>query len=246
MVLKRKLLTNGKQMKISINEKIIKRNKVITQVSLYAAIGLIAIGLFMSLSNKEYTQIYLSYLVLLPAYILMQINVSMANKWGRNPRVDQIVTNSLKGLDNRYSLFHYTIPVSHLLIGPAGIWIIKPYHQHGLITYDEVKKKYVQKGGGKFLTKLFANDTLSDIEKETNQQISNLQKYFKKTGLTDYPKPMIANIFFHPEAKIQAKNAPEITISIDKLKDLIRQAVKKSPMRDEITNKILIKLPDTK
>jgi len=231
-------------MKISINIKLIKRNKLLTQITLYAAIGLIAIGLLMSLTNKEYTQIYLSYLVLLPAYVLMQINVLMANKWGRTPRVDQIVTHSLKGLDNNYSLFHYTTPVSHLLVGPAGIWIIKPYHQHGIITYDENKKRYVQKGGGNLLTKLFAMDTLSDIERESNRQITNLEKYFIKNSIKDYPKPMIVNVFFHPDAKIQAKNAPEITIGINKLKDLIRHAVKKSPVRDEITQKILTKLPD--
>ena len=232
-------------MKISTNEKLIKRNKTITQVSLYAAIALIVIGLFISFSNPDQTKILLSYLVLLPAYILMQINVLMANKWGRNPRVDQIISNSLKGLDNRYSLFHYTTPISHLLVGPAGIWVIKPYHQHGIITYDEKKKKYLQKGGRNFLTKLFAMDTLSDIERDTQRQISTLQKYFEKIELKDYPKPLIANVFFHPEAIIQAKNAPETTIDIDKLKDLIRQSVKKSPINDEITNKILKKLPDT-
>jgi hypothetical protein len=232
-------------MKISINENLIKRNKVITQFTLYAAIALSVIGLFISFSNPDQAKIILSYLVLLPAYLLMQINVLMANKWGRNPRVDQIISNSLKGLDNRYSLFHYTTPVSHLLVGPAGIWIIKPYHQHGIITYDEKKMKYMQKGGGNILTKLFAMDTLSDIESESKRQISALQKYFKKIGLIDYPKPLIANVFFHPEAKIQSNNSPEITIDIEKLKDLIRQMVKKSPLNDEITNNLLMKLPVT-
>ena len=232
-------------MKISINEKLIKRNKTITQISLYSAIALIAIGLFMSFSNPDKAKVLLSYLVLLPAYVLMQINVFMSNKWGRNPRIDQIISNSLKGLDNRYSLYHYTTPISHLLVGPAGIWIIKPYHQHGIISYDEKKKKYIQKGGGNFLTKLFAMDTLSDIERETQRQISTFNKYFEKIGLKEYPKPLIANVFFHPEAKIQAKNAPETTINIDKLKDLVRHTVKKTSLRDDIINKILEKLPET-
>lgn len=232
-------------MKISINEKLIKRNKTITQISLYSAIALIAIGLFMSFSNPDKAKVLLSYLVLLPAYVLMQINVFMSNKWGRNPRIDQIISNSLKGLDNRYSLYHYTTPISHLLVGPAGIWIIKPYHQHGIISYDEKKKKYIQKGGGNFLTKLFAMDTLSDIERETQRQVSTFNKYFEKIGLKEYPKPLIANVFFHPEAKIQAKNAPETTLNIDKLKDLIRHTVKITSLREDKINKILEKLPES-
>jgi hypothetical protein len=233
-------------MKISIDEKLVKRNKLITQVSLYAAIALIVIGLYLTFSNQDQsnTKVIISYLVLLPAYALMQINVFMANKWGHDPRVDQIISNSLKGLDNHYSLFHYTTPVSHLLVGPAGIWIIKLYHQHGIISYDEKKKKYTQEKGGNFLSRFFAMDNLSDIEGESKRQINNLKKYFAKNEIKDYPEPLIANVFYRPEAKIQAKNAPEITISIDKLKDLIRQAAKNSPIHDEKINKVLAKLPE--
>ncbi len=233
-------------MRISIDEKLIKRNKLITQVSLYLAIGLIVIGIFLTFFNPDQsnTKVIISYLVLLPAYALMQINVFMANKWGHDPRVDQIISNSLKGLDNHYSLFHYTTPVSHLLISPAGIWIIKPYHQRGIITFDEKKNKYVQKEGGNFLSRLFAMDNLGDIESESKRQVEKLQKYFTKIGVKDYPDPLIANVFYRPEAKIQAKNAPEITIGIDKLKDLIRQTAKKTPINDEKINKLLVKLPD--
>ena len=233
-------------MKISIDVNLIKRNKLITQISLYAAIGLIIIGLFLTFFSQDQSnnKVIISYLVLLPAYALMQINIFMANKWGHDPRVDQIITNSLKGLDNHYSLFHYTTPVSHLLVGPAGIWIIKSYHQHGIITYDEKKNKYTQEKGGNFLSRFFAMDNLSDIEGESKRQTSNLKKYFEKIGIKDYPDPLIANVFYRPEAKIRAKNAPEITISIDKLKDMIRLHAKKSPLNDEKINKILEKLPE--
>jgi hypothetical protein len=233
-------------MRISIDEKLIKRNKLITQVSLYLAIGLIVIGLFLTFFNQDQsnTKVIISYLVLLPAYALMQINVFMANKWGHDPRVDQIISNSLKGLDNHYSLFHYTTPISHLLISPAGIWIIKPYHQRGIITYDEKKNKYVQREGGNYFSRLFALDNLGDIESESKSQVEKLQKYFTKIGIKDYPDPLIANVFYRPEAKIQAKNAPEITIGIGKLKDLIRQTAKKTPVNDEKIKKVLVKLPD--
>jgi hypothetical protein len=233
-------------MKISIDEKLVNRNKLITQISLYAAIALIVIGLYLTFSNQDQsnTKVIISYLVLLPAYALMQINVFMANKWGHDPRVDQIISNSFKGLDNHYSLFHYTTPVSHLLVGPAGIWIIKPYHQHGIISYDEKKKKYTQEKGGNILSRFFAMDNLSDIEGESKRQILNLKKYFSKIGIKDYPDPLIANVFYRPDTKIQAKNAPEITIDIDKLKDLIRQTAKKSPINDEKLNRLFAKLPE--
>lgn len=233
-------------MKISINEKLIKRNKAIAQYSLYGAIGFIGIGLFLTLTNakNEYTITYLSYLVLLPAYLLMQLNAMMMNRWGKKPREDEFVTHSLKGLDNRYSLFHYTTPVSHLLVGPGGIWIINAYHQPGYITYDEKKKRYIQKGGGNFLTKIFALDSLSDIERESKRQRLAFINFFIKENIQDYPEPVVVNVFYHRDAKVDAKNAPELTMHIEKLKDLIRQKGKLPVMKDEQISKILKKLPE--
>lgn len=234
-------------MRISINEKMVKRNKAIAQYSLYGAIGCIVIGLILTFSNakNEYTITYLSYLVLLPAYLLMQVNASMMNRWGKTPREDEFVTNSLKGLDNRYALYHYTTPISHLLIGPVGIWILNAYHQPGNITFDEKKQRYVQKGGGNFLTKFFALDSLSDIERDSKKQRMALENYFRKEEIKDYPQPILANVFYHPSVKVDAKNAPVLTVNIDKLKDLIRQKSKIPVMKEEQFQKIIKKLPET-
>jgi hypothetical protein len=233
-------------MKISINEKLIKRNKIIAQYSLYGAIGLIVIGLFVSLTttSKENNVTYISYLVLLPAYILMQINALLLNRWGRTPREDQFVSNALKGLDNHYSLYHYTTPVSHLLIGPGGIWIINAFHQNGLITYDDKRRKYVQKGGGNFLSKIFALDALSDIERESARQLAAANKYFAKVGIKNQHELSTANVFYHKDAKVNAKNAPELTIHIEKLKDLVRQKGKVHPINDTEIERMVKKLPE--
>jgi len=232
-------------MKISLNEKLIKRNKAITQYTLYGAVGLIAVGLIMTLTNtnNQNTISNLSYLVLLPAYLLMQINAMMIHKWGQTPREDEIISSALKGLDNRYSLYHYTTAVPHLLVGPGGIWVINANHQPGQISYDEKKKKYIQKGGGNILTKVFTVDTLSDIERDSKKLLNAVKDYFQKMEINDYPEPEVVNVFYHPKAKIDAKNAPELTIHIDKLKDLVRRKERTMPAKIALIEKILKKLP---
>lgn len=230
-------------MKISINQNLIHRNKLISQIMLYLAIGLIVVGLILSFTNLNKASVFLSYLVLLPAYIFMQINIYMANKWGKNPRVDEIITNALKGLDNRYSLFHYTTDIPHLLIGPAGIWVIKPYHQYGTITYDAQKKKYTQKGGGNFLSKFLAMDSIPDIGRETQAQISGVEIFFKKAGIKNYPKPLVVNVFYRKDALLQTQNAPHLIIKIDKLKDIIRHAAKTNPLPEKMLGKLNDSLP---
>lgn len=233
-------------MKLSINEKQIKRNKIIAQYSLYGAIALIGVGLFLTLTNSKNEDLVtnLSYLILLPAYILMQVNAMMMHRWGKSPREDEIVTNALKGIDNRHSLYHYTTPVSHLLVGPSGIWIINAFHQQGSITYDENKKKYVQKGGGNFLTKIFALDSLSDIERESIKQRKLLEKYLQEINVRDNPDAVVANVFYHRDTKVDAKNAPELTMHISKLKDLIRQKGKTASNKSAWVEKLQSKLPE--
>ena len=233
-------------MKLSINEKLIKRNKNFAQYSLYGAIALIGVGLVLTLTNSKNESFVtnLSYMILLPAYILMQVNAMMMHRWGKSPREDEIVTNALKGLDNRYSLYHYTTPVAHLLVGPSGIWIINAFHQQGNISYDESKKKYLQKGGGNILTKIFALDSLSDIERESNKQRKLLEKYLQEIDVHDNPDAVVANVFYHRDAKVDAKNAPELTMHISKIKDMIRQKGKTSTNKSIWVEKLQSKLPE--
>jgi len=231
-------------MKISINRKLIRRNKFISQLTLYLAIGFIVTGLLLSFANLDNSTVFLSYLVLLPAYIFMQINVFMAHKWGKNPRLDEIVTNALKGLDQNYVLYHYTTGVPHLLIGPAGIWLIKPYHQYGEISYDPNKKKYAQKGGGNFLTKFLSLDGVPDIDRETRNEISDFIKYMEAMGVKTFPEPNAVNVFYHKDATLQTRNAPHLVTRIDKLKDVIRQTARKKPISEDMRRKIVKILPE--
>ena len=67
------------------------------------------------------------------------------------PRVDERLTAALKGLTKDYTLYHFLTPVNHLLVGPAGVWIIEAYYQRGNIVYEG--NKWKQKGGGLLLRK---------------------------------------------------------------------------------------------
>ena len=78
-------------MKIVNNEILISRNKKISQIILYAALGLLVIGIIWSVSNPTSNQVTFSYIILIPAFILVQISIYMTNRWGRSPRPDEIL-----------------------------------------------------------------------------------------------------------------------------------------------------------
>lgn len=230
-------------MKLSVNQKLISRNKKISQIVLYIAIGLIILGIILTFSNPKSAQNLIVYLILIPAYLLMQINIWMSNKWGKSPGLDEIITRALKGLDNRYSLYHYTTAVDHLLIGPMGVIIIKPYHQYGDISYNKDKKKFIQKGGGNLLTKFLSQDSLPDILRESKNDIEDLEKYFKRVRVLNFPEPRVVNIFYHAKVKLDVHNAPEMTMRDDKLKDYIRQLTKNESIPYKLLETLINKLP---
>jgi hypothetical protein len=55
--------------------------------------------------------------------------------------------------------------------------------------------------------------------------------------------PKIVNVFYFEKADINAKNAPEITIHSEKLKEMIRGQAKINPLKDEAINQIRKQLP---
>jgi len=230
-------------MKLITNHKLIKKNKRISQIVLYIALALLLIGFLVTINNKDLSQTLYAYLILIPAYILVQISIYMANRWGRSPRPDEIVQQSLKGLDDRFILYTYTTKIPFLLIGPAGLLIIKPYHQSGTITYNTDKQKFEQKKGGNFLTRLFGQEGIPDIFKESNYYLQQFDKYKSDLKLDFEIKPKVVNIFYSEKADIQARNAPEATIHADRLKDFIRQQSKPAVLSEDEVKKIRLQLP---
>ena len=227
-------------MKIITNQKLVKRNQKIGQITTFASLGILALGLYLS-----FKQVYISwsFLALMVGFILSQIGIFYGSRWGRSPRPDESITAALKGLDDKYSLYHYSSPVSHLLIGPAGIWILSPYYQKGTITYNEHKKRWVQKGGNLYM-KIFAQEGMGRPDLEIQRLKEDMEKYIKKTlPDTTFPEIQTALVFTNETTQVEADNAPAPTLHIKKLKDFIRRQAKENLLNQELITILEEKLP---
>ena len=160
-------------------------------------------------------------------FLLSQVGIYFSNRWGRRPRPDELIDQALKGLDNKYALYHYSTPVSHLLVGPAGVWILLPYYQRGKITFENGRWK--QKGGNAYL-KIFAQESLGRPEMEVAGEMDSLKAYFSKILPEDItPEINVAMIFTNAKAEIdipEDEMPPAETIPIVKLKELVRKTSK--------------------
>ncbi len=217
-------------MNIITNEKLIKRNTRIAQIVGLA--GLVAIIASMVLLFTMPEQIGITWGVLLVGFLLSQVGIYFTNRWGRRPRPDEHLTNALKGLGKDYALFHYTTPTPHLLVGPAGLWVLLPHYQRGTITYE--RGRWRQRGGGFLLNymKIFGQEGLGRPDLEVEAETESIQRFLRKLMPDAEIPPVQAALVFTNEAAnlVNLDEAPVPTLPAKKLKEFIRKTAKTRPL----------------
>lgn len=213
-------------MKIVSNDKLINRNKKIGQYTTMAALVILAIGLYYSFVQPE--KITITFGALLFGFLLTQVGVFYGNRWGRSPRPDELLTAGMKGLEEKYTLYHYTAGVAHLLAGPTGLWALVTNSAGGKITYDEQRSRFRQKGGNMYM-KIFGSDSIGKPELDVQYAISDLKKSLRKNAPDlELPEPKAILVFISPKAEVDVQDSPIPAVSVEKLKDFIRKQPKES------------------
>jgi hypothetical protein len=227
-------------MEIISNESLIRRNARIGQIASIVGLLVLAAGMYISFARPD--MFNYSLLALLVGFALSQVGIYFGNRWGKRPRPDEHLNQALKGLDGRYTLYHYRTPASHLLVGPSGIWVLSPRSTRGTIIYNEAKQRFIQKGGNLYL-KIFAQESLGRPEMEINGEVEGVTRFLKqRLPEMELPEIQAALLFTNENTVVEADNAPIPTMQIKKLKELIRKTAKGKTLSaetiDEITSAI--------
>ena len=225
-------------MKVITNEKLIKRNSRLGQIATIAGLLVLVGGMFISFRYPNYAGF--SWIALLVGFALSQLGLYFGNRWGRHPRPDELIDQGLKGLNEQYSLYHYTTPVAHLLVGPSGLWVIMPYYQVGKIVYE--KGRWKQKGGGfmqRYL-RAFAQEGLGRPDLEGPAEAQTINRFIRKRLPEDVelPEANIALVFTNEKAELEIDDAPILTLPIKKLKESIRKSAKEKPLSPDLIREI--------
>jgi hypothetical protein len=224
-------------MKIVTNEKLIKRNARIGSIANTTGLLVLVGVMVLSFMNPNYFNLY--WVGLFLGFVLSQIGIFFRNRWGRKPRLDELLDKGLKGLNDQYSIYHYTTPVDHLLIGPSGLWVLMPFYQGGKIIYD--KKRYRQKGGGvvQRWLRLMGGEGIGRPELDANSEVSSIYRYLKK-NLPDsnLPEPQPIMVFTNENADLDVTDAPIMTLHLKELKNNIRKVAKEKPLSPELVKEV--------
>jgi hypothetical protein len=227
-------------MRIVINEKLIKRNKKIGQYTTIGSLVILAGGLILSFQTNDTSMFSYSLIALIVGFLLSQVGIYYGNRWGRTPRPDEKITASLKGLEDRFTLYHYKSVVPHLLVGPTGVWVLAPYNQGGIILFDEKSNHWKQKGGNLYL-KIFAQESLGRPDLEIKGYVEAMEKFLKSQFPESTPPPVLpVLVFYNPKVSVQAPDAPVPTLSVEKLKEFVRRKSKDRVLLSDATLQQLV------
>ena len=217
-------------MKIVTNSKLIKRNAKIGQYTTIGALVILGAGLLITFRYPD--KFIYSLICLSVGFLLSQVGMQYGNRWGRSPRPDEIINRNMKGLGREYTIYHYTTPASHLLVGPAGVWVILPYYQGGKITYNG--KRWRSSGGGfaRSYMRIFGQESMGrpdlDVASETSAATRHLTRLLPEGSAV--PEVRAAMLFTDPKVELLVENPPIPAMKAEELKDFLKRTAKEKPI----------------
>jgi hypothetical protein len=224
-------------MRIIKNEKIIERNGKIGQWTSLAALVVLGGGMYISFSKPELFTYSVVCLVI--GFIMTQVGMYMGSRWGKSPRPDEKLDAGLKGLHSEFNMYHYSSPVSHLLVGPSGVWVLLPYHQRGKISFE--KNRWKMKGGG-FLQsymRIFGQENLGRPDLDAESEANTLQKFFaKKLDISSIPEIKPILVFTTDEAELEVGESAIPAMKLKQLKEFLRQGGKNRSLSNDQIKKL--------
>lgn len=152
---------------------------------------------------------------------LSQIGMLLRNRWGRHPRMDELLDEALKGLDERYAIFHYLLGASHALFGPAGAFALCTSDADGEIHYRDGAWVRIRRRPG-LLSRTRAQrlpDPAGQVNADARRMARQLQRLLNLEP--ELPvRPIL--VFVNPEAQLVVEGAPFPVVHLKKLKAYLR------------------------
>ena len=224
------------------DDKLIKRNGRIGQWMSLGALVVLGIAIYISVKYPELFLYALTAMVV--GFLMTQVGLSFSNRWGRSPRPDEQLDAALKGLPSNTTLYHYTTPVPHLLVGPMGVWVLLPYHQRGRVAFE--RNRWRLTGGGLMqgYMRIFGQEGIGRPELDAAYQVESVTRLLSKDFEGGNEPPVKAALVFSSEdLEIVNNDSPIPAMPMKKLKDFMRQRTREATTPQGLIKQVKDALP---
>jgi hypothetical protein len=154
------------------DEERIARNRKISQYTSLGGLLLLVGGMVLAFAQPVNFLLYQT-IALIGGWTLSQIGLYLGHRYGRSPRMDEVLDEALKKTARNGRLYHYILPAPHVLLTPAGFVVLLPKFQSGDISADG--DKWRQTGIG--LRRFFGQEGLGNPTNEAESMFKAMYRY---------------------------------------------------------------------
>ncbi|MDI7278237.1 MAG: nuclease-related domain-containing protein, partial [Anaerolineae bacterium] len=199
-----------------------KQRTKFTQRGSLIGMGLLMASLFLAWRNQ-----LLSWVLLIAGFMVAMAAVRIGNRYVRPPRRDAVLDKLLKGLDNKYELYHYLFPAEHLLLTPSGLIAIHMQEHTGRITVQG--DRWRQRPAGLRLKVLLGEPGLGNPFNELRHELARTSKALAGI-LAENSLPLEGMVvFYSPKAQLQVENPAFPAVAAGDVKAAVRAMAEAHP-----------------
>lgn len=191
------------------------------KIATFAGLAFLVGGLVISLSLRETPLMWLSFACLLLGLLVSSIGTGNLNRWVREPRADQALAQALKGYDDRYRLYNYVLPAPHVLLSPAGLYVLTAMGQDGVIRYegDKFRRDFSLGRALRFM----ADEGLGKPFATADGQVQTLQEFLDEHQVGEDVEIQNILVFYNPRAQLSLSDLPRPVVVPKALKKALRR-----------------------
>jgi hypothetical protein len=223
-------------MQAYVNDAFLNRRRKIAKWGNYIGLGALFGGLFTVSRSTA-----LSSTLLLIGVFGASIGAYMANRYIREPRADQLLAKALDGLDKRYTLFSYSLPVDQAIFSHHGLTVLVTRPQPGMITYSD--GRWHHRSSMRRLKQLVGEPSVGSPEKDLQVDMDTMRRWVAKQGLGADVPVNGAVVFTNENATVSVQGLGIPAVSLSGLATLMRdgldvQAPLSTSQRREVESKL--------
>jgi hypothetical protein len=210
-------------MEVFRNERKVKVNTEIGRWTYLGGLVVLIVGMVSTFRNPEL--VWVSLVTPIVGFLTVAVGAYYANHWTRTPRADEVLSQALKGISSKYHLYHYLLPLPHVMLGPSGLFLFRAYLQEGSVTYDGQKWRHKQG----FLRRIgfTGQDALADPVRDTAYDVQKLRRWLAKRMPEDeIPQITPFIVFVRDDIDLDAAETSIPVLRHKQLKNRVRQVDK--------------------
>jgi hypothetical protein len=203
-----------------VNQRKVKVNTEIGRWTSVAGLVVLIGGLVVSLVNPSLA--WASMLSLLLGFLASVVGAYYVNHWTRTPRADQLLDQALKGISNQYHMYHYLLPVRHVMLGPTGVYLFRAYLHEGPVMYDG--KKWKQKLSIGRVLGFSGQDSLADPVRDALLDRKRFREWLAaRMREEDIPEMHSFIVFVREGVELDVAETPVPVVEAKQLKSAVRR-----------------------